>query len=61
MINTPSGKQTVSDSKEIRQTTLLYGLAYTTTVAGAHAMSLAIEEHRGKGLDVQCLQHYHDM
>ena len=61
LINTPSGKQTVSDSKEIRQTTLLYGLAYTTTVAGAHAMSLAIEEQRGKGLDVQCLQHYHDM
>ncbi|CCO24738.1 carbamoyl-phosphate synthase large subunit [Maridesulfovibrio hydrothermalis] len=61
LINTPSGKQTVTDSKEIRQAALLYGLAYTTTVAGAHAMSLAIKEQRGKGLDVQCLQHYHNM
>ena len=61
LINTPSDKKTVSDSKEIRQTTLLYGLAYTTTVAGAHAMALAIKDHRGKGLDVRCLQHYHNM
>ncbi|WP_432736674.1 carbamoyl-phosphate synthase large subunit [Maridesulfovibrio sp. FT414] len=61
LINTPSDKSTVTDSKEIRQKTLLHGLAYTTTVAGAHAMSLAIKEQRGKGLDVQCLQHYHGM
>ncbi len=61
LINTPSDKKTVSDSKQIRQTALLYGLAYTTTVAGAHAMGQAIKEHRGKGLDVRCLQHYHNM
>jgi len=59
VINTPSGKRTVNDSREIRQTTLLYGVPYTTTVAGAAAMALAIREERGAGLGVTCLQDYY--
>jgi carbamoyl-phosphate synthase large subunit len=59
IINTPSGKRTVNDSKEIRQTTLLYGVPYTTTVSGAAAMAQAILEERGQGLGVTCLQDYY--
>jgi carbamoyl-phosphate synthase large subunit len=59
VVNTPSGKRTVNDSKEIRQTTLLYGVPYTTTVAGAAAMAQAIREERGHGLSVRCLQDYY--
>jgi len=37
----------------------LYGVPYTTTVAGAAAMAQAILEERGQGLGVTCLQdHY---
>ncbi|SNR64966.1 carbamoyl-phosphate synthase large subunit [Humidesulfovibrio mexicanus] len=59
VVNTPSGKRTVNDSKEIRQTTLLYGVPYTTTVSGAAAMAQAIREERGHGLGVRCLQDYY--
>jgi carbamoyl-phosphate synthase large subunit len=59
VINTSSGKKTVRDSSNIRQTTLLYGIPYTTTVAGAKAMALAVKEQRGKGLSVKSLQEYH--
>lgn len=61
LINTPSGKQTVSDSKQIRQAALLYGIPYTTTVTGATAMAMAIKEHRGVGLDVESMQEYYNM
>jgi len=60
LVNTPSGKRTVNDSKEIRQTALLYGVPYTTTVAGAKAMAQAILEERGQGLGVRCLQDYYN-
>jgi carbamoyl-phosphate synthase large subunit len=59
LVNTPSGKRTVNDSKEIRQTALLYGVPYTTTVSGAAAMAQAILEERGQGLGVTCLQDYY--
>ncbi len=59
VVNTPSGKRTVNDSKEIRQTTLMYGVPYTTTVSGAAAMAQAIREERGHGLGVRCLQDYY--
>ncbi|WP_243364433.1 carbamoyl-phosphate synthase large subunit [Fundidesulfovibrio terrae] len=59
MINTVSGKMTVKDSSQLRQTTLLYGVPYTTTVAGAKAMALAIKELKGSGLDVKSLQEYY--
>jgi len=60
MINTVSGKKTVRDSSQLRQTTLLYGVPYTTTVAGAKAMAQAIKELGGSGLGVMSLQeHYY--
>ncbi|GFK94233.1 Carbamoyl-phosphate synthase large chain [Fundidesulfovibrio magnetotacticus] len=59
MINTVGGKKTVGDSSQLRQTTLLYGVPYTTTVAGAKAMAQAIKEHKGAGLDVKSLQEYY--
>ncbi len=59
LINTPSGKHTIGDSRLLRQTTLLYGLPYTTTLAGAKAMVQAITEVRGKGLEVKSLQEYY--
>ena len=59
MINTVSGKKTVQDSSFLRQTTLLYGIPYTTTVAGAKAMALAIKELEGAGLQVKSLQEYY--
>ncbi|MFZ5425685.1 MAG: carbamoyl-phosphate synthase large subunit [Thermodesulfobacteriota bacterium] len=59
MINTVSGKKTVQDSSQLRQTTLLYGVPYTTTVAGAKAMAQAIKELKGSGLSVKSLQEHY--
>jgi carbamoyl-phosphate synthase large subunit len=59
VINTASGKRTIQDSREIRQMTLLYGVPYSTTVAGARAMALALGEAHGKGLDVRSIQEYY--
>jgi carbamoyl-phosphate synthase large subunit len=59
MINTVSGKMTVRDSSQLRQTTLLYGVPYTTTVAGAKAMAQAIKEMKGAGLGVKSLQEHY--
>ncbi|WP_045222731.1 carbamoyl-phosphate synthase large subunit [Desulfonatronum thioautotrophicum] len=59
VINTSSGKKTVHDSSSIRQTTLLYGIPYTTTLAGAKAMAQALQELKGRGMEVKSLQEYH--
>jgi len=59
VINTASGKKTVHDSSAIRQTTLLYDVPYTTTLAGAKAMAQAIKETRDCGTDVKSLQEYY--
>ncbi len=59
VINTASGKLTVQDSKSIRQSTLLYGLPYSTTLDGAKAIALAIADSRQHGLTVRSLQEYY--
>jgi carbamoyl-phosphate synthase large subunit len=59
VINTSSGKRTVEDSSELRKITVLYGLPYTTNLAAAKAMALAIKERRARGLTVRCLQEYY--
>jgi carbamoyl-phosphate synthase large subunit len=59
VINTSSGKLTVQDSSSLRHTVILYGLPYTTTLAGTKAMAQALKELKGKGLDVCSLQEYH--
>lgn len=59
VINTYSGKLTVQDSSAIRLATIMYQIPYTTTVAGARALALALEELRASGLDVRSLQEYY--
>jgi carbamoyl-phosphate synthase large subunit len=59
VINTVTGKKTVHESKSIRQTALLYGVPYTTTISGARAMAEAIREVREAGLGVRCIQEYY--
>ena len=59
VINTSSGKLTVQDSSSLRHAVILYGLPYTTTMAGARAMVQALKELKGKGLEVCSLQEYH--
>ena len=59
LINTASGKRTVEDSRAIRQTALVYGVPYSTTLAGAKADALAIAEARKSGLNVKCIQEYY--
>ena len=59
VINTYSGKLTVQDSSAIRLATILYQIPYTTTVAGARALTLAMEELSSRGMDVCSLQEYH--
>ena len=59
VINTVSGRKTVTDSKDIRQATLMYNIPYATTVAGAMAMAQAIWEFKKNGLHVKSLQEYY--
>jgi carbamoyl-phosphate synthase large subunit len=61
VINTSSGKMTIQDSSSLRQATILYNIPYTTTLAGAKAMALALQKRRGRGLDVKSLQEYYGM
>jgi carbamoyl-phosphate synthase large subunit len=61
VINTASGKKTVGDSSVIRQNTLLYGIPYTTTVAGARAMAHALRELKQREPGVCSLQEYYGL
>ncbi len=59
VVNTASGKLTVQDSKSIRQSTLLYGIPYSTTLDGAKAMALAIAAKPKGEPAVKSLQEYY--
>jgi len=59
VINTSSGKMTIQDSSSLRQAAVLYALPYTTTLAGAKAVALALAEMQGRGVHVQSLQEYY--
>jgi len=58
VINTSSGKQTVSDSSSLRQAAVLYRIPYTTTITAAKALALAIREKSQLGLSVKSMQEY---
>ncbi len=58
IINTSSGKQTVSDSSSLRQAAVLYRIPYTTTITAARALALAIKEKSHLGLSVKSMQEY---
>ncbi len=57
IVNTTEGKQAIADSAEIRQAALQHKVAYTTTLAGARAMCLALR-YLDK-VEVNCLQELH--
>ncbi|XPV77436.1 MAG: carbamoyl-phosphate synthase large subunit [Desulfovibrio sp.] len=59
IINTPSGKQTMTDSKDIRQATLMFDVPYTTTIAGARAMADAIRSVKKFGINVCSIQEHY--
>ncbi|MFO7728706.1 MAG: carbamoyl-phosphate synthase large subunit [Desulfonatronovibrio sp.] len=58
VINTSSGKKTVSDSSSLRQAAVLYRIPYTTTIAAAQTLALAIKEKSLLGLSVKSMQEY---
>ena len=60
VINTSLGKKTYSDAFEIRRTTLIYNIPYTTTIAGARAMAEATEQLQKGDWDVKAIQEYHE-
>jgi carbamoyl-phosphate synthase large subunit len=59
VINTATGRKTVSDAYLIRRATLVYNLPYATTIAGAGAMARAIAALRVGELQVRSLQEYY--
>jgi carbamoyl-phosphate synthase large subunit len=59
VINTATGRKTVSDAYLIRRATLIYNLPYATTIAGACAMAHAISALHTGNLQVRSLQEYY--
>jgi carbamoyl-phosphate synthase large subunit len=59
VINTSTGRKTVSDAYLIRRATLVYNLPYATTIAGARAVAQAIAALRSGDLRVRSLQEYY--
>jgi len=59
IINTPLGKFSHLDDKEIRQSALLYKVFTITTLAAANAMTAAVEQAQKKSYTVQAIQDYY--
>ena len=60
VVNTTAGKQAIEDSKSIRRQTLLLGLPYYTTLAGARAAVTALKGFAANpGRSVRPLQDFH--
>ena len=59
VINTTVGRQSSRDAYHIRQGTLKYNVLYTTTVAGARALSEAVMAMQQENWGVTPLQEYH--
>ncbi|MDD3802476.1 MAG: carbamoyl-phosphate synthase large subunit [Desulfuromonas thiophila] len=58
VFNTTFGAESIADSFSIRRTTLMYGIAYYTTVAGMAAVTDGIIALARESLDVRALQEY---
>ncbi|MGA2151257.1 MAG: carbamoyl-phosphate synthase large subunit [Geobacteraceae bacterium] len=58
VINTTQGAQAVADSFSIRRNTLVYNVAYYTTISGARAAIDGIIAMKGEQLGVKSLQEY---
>jgi len=57
IINTTSGKRTISDSSQIRRAALQQKITYTTTITGAHVTAMALQKIDQD--DVNSLQDLH--
>ncbi|MCP5182226.1 MAG: carbamoyl-phosphate synthase large subunit [Pseudomonadales bacterium] len=57
IINTTEGRQSIADSAVIRRLALSKKVCYTTTIAAAEAICIALKE--GMSEDVHCLQELH--
>ncbi|MBU0484378.1 MAG: carbamoyl-phosphate synthase large subunit [Proteobacteria bacterium] len=58
IVNTSMGTRTTEDSYIIRRAALDYHLPYTTTIAGAEAMTLAIATMQKQTMEVKSVQEY---
>jgi carbamoyl-phosphate synthase large subunit len=58
VFNTTEGTKALTDSSTIRRTALMYKIPYYTTIAGALAVTKAIQAMRAGILEVQPLQKY---
>jgi carbamoyl-phosphate synthase large subunit len=58
IVNTPSGEDSQSDSRQLRRSAIDYKLPIITTVAGAKATVAAIRSLRSQPLEVKALQEY---
>ena len=60
MINTPAGEMSQADDGKIRQAAVVYGIPYTTTLAGASAAVSGIESLKKNGtVRIRSLQEFH--
>jgi carbamoyl-phosphate synthase large subunit len=60
MINTSVGRKSSYDGYHIRRSALTYNIPYTTTLAGARALSAAIAALKSGNWGVCSLQEYHN-
>ncbi len=58
IINTPTGKEALTDDRLIRRTALSYKIPIITTIAGARATAAAIRSLQSQPLTVRSLQEY---
>ena len=59
VINTPSGKMSVTDDSYIRKTAIRHSVPYITTITAAQATVEGIASRRGGDAGVKALQDYH--
>ena len=58
ILNTPTGKEALTDDRVIRRTALSYKIPIITTIAGAKATAAAIRSLQSQPLTVRSLQEY---
>ncbi|MEW5744114.1 MAG: carbamoyl-phosphate synthase large subunit [Nitrospirota bacterium] len=59
IINTVTGAQAQRDSLSIRRSALQFKIPYTTTISGARAVVMAIEQLKKKELSIKAIHEYH--
>ena len=59
VINTPLGRESFFDDRQVRSVAMLQGVPAITTMTGAAAAVSAIQALRTEGLSVKSLQEYH--